>query len=342
MRRWLKRLGLALLALLVLAVAAIPALIGVRPIIGPRARPLTDRTFERTPARLERGAYLVNSATGCLFCHGDADWQARGFPPKAGTEGSGRSWAEEGIPWITVPNITPDSETGAGRWTDDQFARAIREGIGHDGRALFPLMPYLQYRSMSDEDLASVVVYIRSLPAVRKALPPSQIPFPVNRLINAIPEPVTTPVPAPNRANPVEYGGYLVRIGVCRDCHSTASADGQAIPGMEFAGGTALPGPYGHVASANITQAPSGIPYYTEELFLEMMRTGTVKARRIHDVMPFIGYGKQTDEDLKAMFAYVKTIPPVDHRVDNSLPPTDCPRCGLQHGAGNQNKPVEE
>jgi hypothetical protein len=68
-----------------------------------------------------------------------------------------------------------------------------------------------------------------------------------------------------------------------------------------------------------------------------MMRTGSVKARRIHDRMPFIGYGKQTDEDLKAMFAYVKTIPPVDHRVDNSLPPTDCPRCGLRHGGGNLN-----
>lgn len=338
MRRWLKRLGLALLALVVLVLAAIPVVVGIRPIVGPRARPLTDRTFERTPARLERGAYLVNAVSGCVFCHGGTDWQTRGFPTKPGTQGSGKSFAEEGIPFATAPNITPDPETGAGRWTDDQLARAIREGIGHDGRALFPLMPYLQYRYMSDEDLASVIVYVRSLPPVRKAVPPSEIPFPVNRLINGAPEPVTAPVAEPNRANPVEYGGYLVRIGVCRDCHSTADADGQPVPGMEFAGGTALPGPYGFVASPNITQAPSGIPYYTEELFIDMMRTGSVKARRIHDRMPFIGYGQQTDEDLKAMFAYVKTIPPVDHRVDNSLPPTDCPRCGLRHGGGNLNR----
>ena len=342
MRRWLKRLGLAVLAFLVLAAAALPAVVGIRPIIGPRARPLTDRTFERTPERLERGRYLVTSVTGCLFCHAEVDWQARGFTARAGTEGSGRSWADEGIPWLTVPNITPDPATGAGRWTDDQLARAIREGIGYDGRALFPLMPYLQYKYMSDEDLASVVAYIRSLPPVRKPLPRSQVPFPVNRFINAVPEALTAPVPEPDRSNPVAYGDYLVRIGVCRDCHSTADANGQAVPGMEFAGGTVLPGPYGEIASSNITQDASGIPYYTEELFIEMMRTGMVKARKIHDRMPYVGYGQQTDDDLKAMFAYVKTIAPVRHRVDNSLPPTDCPRCGLHHGAGSQNRPAED
>jgi hypothetical protein len=342
MRRWLKRLGLGLLALVLLFVVAIPVVVGVQPIIGPRARPLTDRTFERTPERLERGRYLVTSVSGCLFCHSETDWQARGFPPRPGTEGSGKSWADEGIPWLTVPNITPDPETGVGGWTDDQLARAIREGIGHDGRTLFPLMPYSQYREMSDEDLASVVTYIRSLPPIRKALPPSEIPFPVNRLINTEPEPLTAPVPEPNRANPVEYGGYLVRIGVCRDCHSPMDANGQYVPGMEFAGGTGIPGPYGHVAGVNITQDPSGIPYYTEELFIEMMRTGMVKARKIHERMPYVFYGRQTDEDLKAMFAYIKTIPPVAHRVDNSLPPTECPRCGLRHGAGNQNKPPDE
>jgi hypothetical protein len=84
---------------------------------------------------------------------------------------------------IVASNITPDPETGAGNWTDDQLARAIREGIGHDGRALFPMMPYENLRHMSDEDLASLVVYIRSLPAVRHELPASEIVFPVKYLI---------------------------------------------------------------------------------------------------------------------------------------------------------------
>lgn len=282
MRRWLKIGGLCLLAGLVLVLAAIPVLVGIRPIIGPRARPLTERTFEPTPQRLERGQYLATSVNGCVFCHSELDWQAPGFPVKAGTEGSGRNWAEEGAPWITAPNITPDPETGAGNWTDDMLARAIREGISHDGRALVPIMP----KYMADEDLASVIVYIRSLEPLRRTLPPSDIPFPVNRLINGLPEPVTTPVPEPNRGNAVAYGDYLMRVGACRDCHTPADDQGQTIPGMEFAGGFSLIGPYGQVASANITPAPSGIPYYTEDLFLEMMRTGQVKARKIHDAMP--------------------------------------------------------
>ena len=338
--RWLKRLALALCAVIVLAAVALPFVVGIRPILGPEARPLTDRTFERTPERLERGRYVTNAVSGCLLCHSEVDWNA--FTVKPGTEGAGRSFADEGIPFLRTPNITPDPETGAGRWTDDMLARAIREGIGYDGRTLFPVMPYSQYRYMSDEDLASVIVYVRSLPPVRHAQPPSEIPFPVNRFINAVPQPVLEPVHAPDRSDPVKYGEYLVRIGVCRDCHNPADEQGRAVPNMEFGGGFTLISPLGTVASANITSDASGIPYYTEDLFIEVMRTGMVRSRKIHDYMPWKMYGQQTDEDLKAMFAYVKTIPPVQHRVDNSLPPTECPRCGLRHGAGNQNKAVAD
>jgi hypothetical protein len=337
--RWLKRLGLIVLALVVLLIVAIPAVIGIRPIIGPRARPLTERTFERTPERVERGRYLANAVTPCIGCHSEIDWST-GFVVKAGTEGSGRPWTDEGIPWLTAPNLTPDRDTGAGAWTDDMIARAVREGIGHDGRALFPLMPYHQFRYMADDDLAAIVVYLRSLPPIRKQLPASAVPFPVNRFINAVPEPLTSPVPQPDRSNQVAYGDYLVRIGACRDCHTPMDAQGQVVPGMEFAGGFVLTSPIGPAASANITQDASGIPYYTEELFLEMMRTGMVRSRKLHELMPWKMYGQQTDEDLKAMFAYLKTIPAVAHRVDNTQPPTECPRCGLTHGGGNTNKPA--
>ena len=337
--RWLTRLGLIVLALIVLLIVAIPAVIGIRPIIGPRARPLTDRTFERTPERIERGRYLANAVSPCIGCHSEIDWTG-GFVLKAGLEGSGRSWAEEGIPWLSAPNLTPDPETGAGAWTDDMIARAVREGIGHDGRALFPLMLYHLFRYMADEDLAAIVVYLRSIPAVRKQLPPPEIPCPVNRFINAVPEPLTEPVPLPDRRDQVAYGDYLVRIGVCRDCHTPMDDQGQVIPEMEFAGGFMMINPNDHVASANITQDASGIPYYTEDLFLEMMRTGMVRSRKLNNYMPWQMYGQQIDEDLKAMFAYLKTIPGVAHRVDNTQPPTACPRCGLTHGGGNTNKPV--
>jgi hypothetical protein len=68
---------------------------------------------------------------------------------------------------IVAPNITPDRETGAGNWTDDMLARAIREGIGHDDRALFPGMWYESFAMLSYEDLAAVIVYLRSIPAAR-------------------------------------------------------------------------------------------------------------------------------------------------------------------------------
>ena len=134
MGRTLRIGGLAALCLFLVAAAAVPFTIGIRPVVGPHVRALTDRRFDATPARLERGRYLATSVSGCLTCHAELDWQVPGFPVKAGTAGGGRSWAREGLPFVTAPNITPDRETGAGAWTDDMFARAIREGIGHDGR----------------------------------------------------------------------------------------------------------------------------------------------------------------------------------------------------------------
>ena len=324
------------LALVVVLATGISATIGWRPFIGPRARPLTDRKFEPTPARLERGAYLVNNVDGCLDCHSDG---APGAARKTEDIGAGHVWAAEGMPWLVAPNITPDPETGAGTWSDDAIARAVREGIGHDGRALFPMMPYGNLRHMSDEDLASVVVYIRSLPAVRRKQPKAAIPFPVKYLINSVPEPLEAPVPAPDLTDPVARGRYMVTLASCTDCHTPMDDKGQFIPGMEFAGGNTLsytgkPS----AASANLTPSPNGIPYYTEDLFLETLRTGHVRERALSDLMPWSFYGHMTDQDLKSIFAYLKTLPPVNHYVDNTLPPTKCPRCGLSHGGGERNK----
>lgn len=336
MGRWAKRLGILLVAILALLAGVITATVGWRPFLGAKARPLTDRKFEKTEERLVRGRYLVEHVNGCVYCHSDLDWKAAGFPVKAGTEGSGRRWDQEGLPFLTAPNITSDPETGGGTWSDDAYARAIREGIGHDGRTLFPLMPYLNYRHMSDEDLASVIVYIRSLPPVRKSLPPSQVPFPLNRLINAAPEPITAPVAPPDASDLKKRGEYLVTMSSCFDCH-TPQDKGAPVPGLAYAGGFVLQGPYGKIASANITPDPTGIPYYDEALFLEVIRTGRAKARKIHDQMPWVFYRGQTDDDLRAMFAYIKTLSPAKHTIDNSLPPTDCPRCGGKHGGGEKN-----
>ncbi len=243
----------------------------------------------------------------------------------------------KGLPGRVVgPNLTPDPETGAGNWSDDALARSIREGIGHDGRTLFPMMPYEHFRHLPDEDLASIVVYLRSLPAVRNPLPGTEIIFPVKYLIRSVPEPVVAAVPPPDLSNPVKRGAYLVEIGVCADCH-TPQDKGQPLAGMEFGGGQVFEGPWGRVATSNLTPDPSGIPYYDEALFVQTLRTGYVRARELKQIMPWHEYRNMTDDDLKSIFAYLKTIKPVKHVVDNTEPPTLCEVCKTMHGGGDKN-----
>lgn len=340
MKTW-KKAALAVVSLVfVLFVVGLPATVGIRPFIGPKARPLTDRHFERTPARLDRGKYLVTTGhPPCIICHSPLDAKDGHLILRDGMALAGRNWTPDGVPFVTAPNLTPDPETGVGNWTDDELARAIREGIGHDGRALFPIMPYQRFRNMTDEDLASVVVYLRSLPPVRNPLPKSNVPFPVKYLINGVPQPVDGPVAA-DLSTPEKRGRYDVEVlAVCGDCHSAQDSQGNRVPGMDYAGGTELPFADRKVVySANITPSVNGIPYYTEALFIEAMRTSKVRSRPLDEMMPTHFFGKMTDQDLKDIFAYLKTLKPVDHYVDNSLPPTKCPRCGLVHGGGEKNR----
>ena len=302
--------------------------IGWRPFIGPRARAVGNRQFDRTPERLARGKYLVQGLLGCEVCHSERDWTKPGAPRVAGMELAGQNFTLPGIPGTLIaPNLTPDRETGAGEWTDDQIARAIREGIKHDGTTIFPLMPYAAYRDLSDEDLASVVVYVRSVTPVRNPLAPSKINFPVNYLVRSAPQPVTAPVPDP-APDPVSRGKYMARLGC--GCHTPVAS-------MPYAGGESLTGPWGSVVSPNITPDASGISYYTEATFITTLRTGYVGARKLNSIMPVDDFKNLTDDDLKALYAYLRTLPPTKHRVDNTLPPTYCKVCKQKHGAGDQN-----
>jgi predicted HAD superfamily phosphohydrolase len=91
------------------------------------------------------------------------------------------------------------------------------------------------------------------------------------------------------------------------------------------------------VASLNITPDATGISYYDEALFIEMMRTGHVKARQLSPIMPWASYRNMNDEDLKAIFAYLRTLKAVRHRVDNTETPTECKLCRQRHGLGDSN-----
>ena len=335
MNKLVKGVGIGVLVLVILVVVGISATIGWRPFIGSKKRALTDRRFEATPERLNRGEYLSEHVAGCTYCHTPQEQGPNGPELVRGQKGGGQIFNMPGFPGTVVaPNITPDRESGIGNFTDDQLARAIREGISHDGQTLFPMMPYANFRRMSDEDLASVVVYLRTLPPIRSALPRTDIHFPVKYLIRGVPEPVTGTVQA-DLSTPASRGEYLVNLSSCLDCH-TPRKRGRLDSSMKFAGGQVFDAS-GQIASPNITPDVTGIGSYTEEKFVKALRTGYVGKRQLNTVMPWQGYSGQTDEDLKAMYAYLRTVPAVAHRVDNTQPPTACKKCGQKHGAGDTN-----
>ena len=197
------------------------------------------------------------------------------------------------------------------------------------------MMPYAAYRNLSDEDLASIVVYLRSVAPVRNPLPPTRVDFPVNYLIRRVPQPLTSAVSGPGaQASPLERGKYLVTVGC--GCHTPSDRKGP-IRGLEYGGGDHLKGPCGEVASANITQDASGISYYDEALFVQLMHTGYVRARKLSLIMPFGEFANLTDDDLKAIFAYLRMVKPINHNVDNSESPTLCKLCRNKHGFGDRN-----
>jgi|SRR5450755_2977770 mono/diheme cytochrome c family protein len=326
-------LGYGILVLLVLAALALTFTVGWRPVIGAKKRPLTARKFEPTLERMRRGDYLVHAVMHCMGCHSKHDFKADP-PVLLSKEGAGSVLFEEGNFRLVAPNITSDPETGIGKWSDDAIARAIREGIAVDGSALFPVMPYEHFRRLSDEDLASIVVLLRSLPPTHSDLPPAKIPFLFSRLIQAVPQPVTEPLPEPDMSTPAKRGAYLVKMATCSDCHTPLNSKFQPIPGMDMAGGN----PMGEgLVSANLTPDASGIGYYDEALFIETIRTGYVRARKLNSAMPWWIFRNMTDDDLKSVFAYLRTLKPVHHRVDNTETPTQCKLCGNKHGLGDRN-----
>jgi hypothetical protein len=293
--------------------------------------------LKRTAARLERGKYLANAVAACFHCHSERDWgTSPGGLPVSGRLGGGRV-LNPGFR-LTFPNITPDRETGAGTWSDEDFYRALTQGIGHDGRTLYIEMPYRQFSQLADEDLASIIVYVRSLPAIHQAWPKSQIPKVIMARMRPLP-----PRPhdfAPDHSTLQKRGAYLVATAACTYCH-TPRQDEEDLSGMEFAGGMPFKGVWGDVASANLTPDPSGIPYYDVPMFVEVMRKGRNGARKINPVMPWPYFRDMTDDDLRAIFAFLHTLAPVKHDVDNGEVFSWCPRCRYVHGLGEMNETLK-
>jgi hypothetical protein len=258
---------------------------------------LDQETIPRTPARLARGRYLVNGLLACFGCHADVNYSQRPAQPVPGKMGGGHDFGAEnlGLPpgnHIVAPNISPDPEYGAGKWKDSDFVRALRQGIGHDGRTLFPFMPYYYFRSLSDEDLAAVIVYIRSIPPVHIERPKTELTPALKAMFKPLP---MEHVAERDKSDRLKYGEYLVTVGHCDHCPTpTDDATGQPIPGMYLAGSEPLIGPWGPepgkiitVNSLNLTPDPSGLSYMDQALFINTIRTGQVQARLLSNIMPW-------------------------------------------------------
>lgn len=280
-----------------------------------------------TPEKIARGEYLSRHVAGCVVCHGPRDWSRFSGPAQPGTEGGGRVF-DIGIASLHASNITP---AGIGAWTDGELIRAITEGVSRDGRPLFPLMPYENFRTMAPDDLEAIVAYIRSLKpiAIVPPTPVTTIKFPLNLIVRTMPGPAAPaqrPDPITNR---IAYGKYVTTMASCGHCHTPREGD-DSVKGKPFAGGNDFPLPGGRVQfSANITpDQRTGIGTWTEAQFIDRFKMNaqlddeTLKAQSGHRTeMPWRDYSGMTREDLSAIYLYLRTVPAVANAVPRGAQP---------------------
>ncbi len=292
----------------------------------PASKPAAAEKIEATPERLARGTYLVEHVADCLGCHSDHVVKF-GIPVKPGTEGEGGYIFDEKIGFpgvVAAQNITSDTEFGLGKWTDGEIIRAIREGIDRNGDALFPMMPYEHMRNMSDDDVKSVVVYLRTLKPIHKGVPDKHINFPVNLFVKFAPKPVDGVVTAPEPKDSVAHGTYLATIGGCYECHTPHDDKGKRIAEKAYSGGWEMKGPWGRNFTANLTSTPGTyMAHATKEEFIGRFKAfASMDANTAPDapagrntVMPWLAFSHMTDQDLGAIYDYLKTVTPIENKV---------------------------
>jgi mono/diheme cytochrome c family protein len=289
---------------------------------------------DRGPASIHRGEYLFFAVADCAGCHSRRDFERVGGP-MVGDIGGGSGGREPGAkpyPFADMPgeiygrNITANRDTGVGAWTDDEIIRAIREGVSRDGSPLFPMMPYPEYRAMSDTDVQAIVAFIRNMPGVTRAVPRSNIDFPLNFVMRTIPEPLTEAVPDINRQDHVKYGEYLAKMAGCVECH-TQRIDGERQENMLLAGGRSfgLEGKSFELVSSNLTPDPQTGLRATEDEFVARFKSFEAMAKGDEEVprvtranavaMPWLAFAAINDSDLRAIYAYLRSVRPVRNAV---------------------------
>jgi mono/diheme cytochrome c family protein len=260
----------------------------------------------RAETLLERGNYLMNSIVACGNCHTPQGPDG----PLPGMELAGGLVIQDEAFTVHTPNITPDKETGIGKWTDAQIITAIREGRRPDGRIIGPPMPINLYRKMSDRDVRALVAYLRQVKPVHNQVPPSEyhIPLPTSY------GPPVGSVPDVPRDDLVTYGAYLAGpLGHCIECH-TPLIDGRADYKHRLgAGGNEFSGPWGSSISRNITpDKETGLGDWTDEQIKRAITQGiAADGSPLLPPMGFHYYANISGPDLDALIAYLRSLKPL-------------------------------
>lgn len=252
---------------------------------------------------VERGEYLVRGPAGCGNCHTPQTPNGPDMSKEFGGMMVEKNPAFEA--WAV--NITPGSRVSG--WSDDEFARAIREGIRPDGTIIGPPMPMLLYRGLSDDDLYSIVAFMRTVAAVDTQTPSSTYNIP---LPPAYGPPIES-VPSIPRGVTVAYGEYLAGpVAHCMECHTPMGEKGPMFDTRLGAGGFEFHGPWGTSVSANLTSHEDGLAGYTDDEIKTMITQGIrPDGSRMLPPMGYAHYAAMTEGDLDAVVLYLRQLPPL-------------------------------
>jgi mono/diheme cytochrome c family protein len=296
---------------------------------GKYRRPVSDEPIAATADRLQRGSYLVNQLLACGACHTSrATGNLLTEPERPDAYlGGGNVYVGKGLGTLWIPNITPDPETGIGRWKDDEILRGLRDGVAPDGHFLKPMMPYASYQHLSDEDAKAVVAYLRSVPPYKQTKPrqDNKLGFMQRLMFDVIGVQMHKPaggVPQPDRTKKVEYGHYLVRVALCSECHSLAQKGPRPESDPLHLAGAEVPfedPALGKVYAKNLTgDVETGLGRYDAAAIKRSLRgglrlDGKKMASPMSNMIPH--YSGLNDEDLDAMVVYLKSLPATKHKV---------------------------
>lgn len=308
---------LILIGIVVILAGGFAAYVAIRGIPKYKAQNIPSLQIAATPERLLKGQKLASML--CAHCHLD---------PNTG-KFSGRKMEE--VPQfgeIYAKNITQHPEYGIGKWTDGELVYLLRTGLKPDGTYLPPYMVKLVH--MSDEDLHSIIAFLRSdhewLKTSDIKQPETKPSFLTKFLSNiGVVEPFDYPskkIPNPDTTNMISWGKYLANAQLeCYACHSADFAKNDILNPQNskgfYGGGNKMIGEGGQVLySRNITMdEETGIGKWTEEEFIKAVKYGQVPHGQPLR-QPMQPYSRLTDNEVKAIYAYLKTVPKISNKVE--------------------------